>query len=142
MSSMHCNLCDSVATSFAKIATRVLWSVIILTSLANSIDEVCQNSAVCLKLLFLCYSIFSVVDRLLLANVTDLRILLSGTSSLGQLVPSLVCSRPAPSPTPDASVSRYSGFVSLQNSMQASTFMLPNESMYIIFMLHVGHTTV
>ena len=55
----------------------------------------------------------SVADKLLLANVIDLRILLSGASLLGQLVPPLVCSGPvAPSPTPDVSVHKYSSFIS------------------------------
>ena len=56
--------------------------------------------------------LFSVVDKLLLAKAIGLRILLSGASSLGQFVLSLAHRRLASSPTPDASVSRYSSFVS------------------------------
>ena len=56
--------------------------------------------------------LFSVLDRLLLVNVMDHSMLLSGAVSLGQLVQFLVCSRLAPSPIPDASVSNYSGLVS------------------------------
>ena len=51
------------------------------------------------------------LDRLLLTNVMGLSMLLSGAVSLGQLLPFCVCTRLAPSPTPDASVSRYSGLV-------------------------------
>ena len=45
-------------------------------------------------------------------NTMGVSMLLSGVSLLGQLVPCLVCCRAAPSPTPDASISMYSGFVS------------------------------
>ena len=48
--------------------------------------------------------------RLLLENVVGLGMVLSGTVSLGDVIPSLVCSRAAPNPIPDASVSRYRGF--------------------------------
>ena len=54
----------------------------------------------------------STLVRLLHANVVGLRIVLTGAISFGHVVPSLVCNRAAPSPIPDASVSRYRGFVS------------------------------
>ena len=44
--------------------------------------------------------LFSAADMLLLAKVIGLRMLLSGASSLGQLIPPLISSRPTPSPTP------------------------------------------
>ena len=50
--------------------------------------------------------LLSTLDRLLLENVTGLKILLSGVLSLGQVIPLLDCSRAAPCLTPDASVSR------------------------------------
>ena len=56
--------------------------------------------------------LFSVLHRLLLTNVMGLNILLSAAVSLGQLVLLLICTREAPSPTPDASVSRYSSSIS------------------------------
>ena len=62
------------------------------------------------------------MDRLLLANVIGLSMLLYCAMSLGQLVPFLVCSRLAP--TPYASVSKYSGLASSQNFMHASAFMI------------------
>ena len=57
--------------------------------------------------------LYSAHDRLLLANAMGLNRLLLGAISLGQLVPFLVCSKPASSHTSDASVSKYSGLVSL-----------------------------
>ena len=54
----------------------------------------------------------SALVRLLLANAVSLRMVLFGAVSLGHVIPSLVCNRAVPSPIPDASVSRYSGFVS------------------------------
>ena len=55
--------------------------------------------------------LYSTLVRLLLANVMGLSMLLSGASSLWQLVLLLVCSK-ASSPTPYALVSMYSGLVS------------------------------
>ena len=54
----------------------------------------------------------SALVRLLLTNAIGLSIMLSGATSLGHVVPSLVCNWVAPSPIPDASVSMYRGFVS------------------------------
>ena len=45
--------------------------------------------------------LLSTLDKLLLANVMGLSMLLSGALSLGQFVPLLVCSRAVPSPIPD-----------------------------------------
>ena len=56
--------------------------------------------------------LFSALDKLLLVNAMGLSMLLSGTLSQGLLVLLLVCSRPDPSPTQDALVSRYNGFAS------------------------------
>ena len=74
-----------------------------------------------------------------------LSMLLSGAVSLGQLVLLLVCSGAAPSPTQDASVSSYSGFVSSQNFIQAS-FMtdlaLLNSFWYVTFRVHSDLTYV
>ena len=58
-------------------------------------------------------------DRIILMNVVILSVLLSGASSLGRLVPTLVCIGVAPSPL-DASVSKYSHFITSQNFMHAS----------------------
>ena len=55
---------------------------------------------------------FSRADRLLLAQVIGLRMLLLDASSLGELLPFLLCSRPAPSPTLNTSVCKCNGFVS------------------------------
>ena len=91
----------------------------------SSNDVISVKHVVCLMLLFLFSCIcFSVVDKLLLAKLIGLRLLLSGPSSLGQLVPSLVCSGPAPNPTPDASVSNWGVFISSENFMQASSFII------------------
>ena len=57
--------------------------------------------------------VISAADRLLLANAISLSIPLSGASSVGLFVSTYNYSRVAPSPTPDVSVSKYSGFVSL-----------------------------
>ena len=46
--------------------------------------------------------------------------LLSGASSCGQFVPSLVCSSLAPRPDSDTSFSKHSGLVSFWNFMHAS----------------------
>ena len=54
--------------------------------------------------------LFSALVRLLLLNAISLSMLLSGASSLGQLVLLLVCNKAAPSPAPDASVSIYLEF--------------------------------
>ena len=62
--------------------------------------------------LFLCCCISFVCLILLLTNTMGLSMLLSGVLSLGTLVPLLVCSKLAPSSTPDALVSRYNGLVS------------------------------
>ena len=56
------------------------------------------------KLLYL----FSALVRLLVLNVMGLSMLLSGTSSMWQLVLLLVCSRVAPSPTLNTSISMCS----------------------------------
>ena len=53
--------------------------------------------------------LFSTLDRLLLANAMGLNVLLSGTSSLGQLVSLLVCSRVASSQTSDATITMNNG---------------------------------
>ena len=47
--------------------------------------------------------------RLLLANMIGLRMMLSGAISFGNVIPSLVYNREAPSPIPHASGSRYGG---------------------------------
>ena len=49
----------------------------------------------------------SALVRLLLANAMGLNMVLSGEISFGNVVPSLVCNRAAPSPILDASVSRH-----------------------------------
>ena len=81
--------------------------------------------------------LFSASVRLLLANAMGLSMLLSGPSSLGQLVLFLVCINAAPSPTPDASVSMYGGFISSKNFIHASslmiTFVLLNIFWYVAF---------
>ena len=90
-------------------------------STQKSSDEAFLNYAVSMMDLFLCYCIFfSAADRLLLAKVIGLSVFLSGASSLLQLTPSLICNRPALSATPDAFVSRYSGFATSKNFMYAS----------------------
>ena len=53
-----------------------------------------------------------------------LTMLLSGAMFFGQPVPFLVCSRLAPSPTTDASVSYYSGYAASLNFMHVSAFMM------------------
>ena len=63
------------------------------------------------SLLILGY-LFLALDRLLHANAMGHSMLLSFAMSLGQLLPFLVCSKLAPKPTSDASVSMYSGLVS------------------------------
>ena len=55
--------------------------------------------------------VFLVLDRHLLANAIGHSMLLSGAMSLGQLLPFLVCSKLAPSPTPEALVSKYISIV-------------------------------
>ena len=62
--------------------------------------------------LYTLLNLLSTMDLLLLINIIGLKILLSGASSLGQFVPTHVCSRMA-SPTPDGYIPNYSGFVSL-----------------------------
>ena len=87
LSKIHCILCDNVATSFLKIATSGLWSVIIPTShkavVMKFVKPMCIPSASLSMLLYLP----SVLDRLLLANVMGLSMLLSGAMPLEQLVP-------------------------------------------------------
>ena len=68
--------------------------------------------------------LFSTLDRLLLTNAIGLSMLLSGTTSLGHLVPLFVYSRTAPSPTPEASISMYNGFVSSWNFIKSFSFMI------------------
>ena len=70
-------------------------------------------------LLYLCFALV----RHLLANVIGLRMVLSGAVSFGHVVPSLVCNRVAPSPIPDASVSRHRGLVLSMNLMHTSFFI-------------------
>ena len=70
--------------------------------------------------------------RLLLVYAMGLRMLLSGTSSLWQFMLFLVCSRKALNPTPDASVSMYKHFVSLENSMQTSFLIIAFASWNIL----------
>ena len=89
--------------------------------------------------LFMLLYIFSAVDILLLANMMGLNMLFSGAVSLGQLVPLLVCSKPAPSPTWDGLVSRYSSLFSSNNFMHASfiiDFALSNNFCYVTFQVH------
>ena len=57
--------------------------------------------------------LLSASDGFLLVKVIGLRMLLLGVSSCWHLVLSLVCSSPAPSPTPDTFASKYIGLVSL-----------------------------
>ena len=52
----------------------------------------------------------SALDKLLLANVMGHNVLLFGTSSHPQLMPSLNCRRPVPRLIPEFSVSRYRSF--------------------------------
>ena len=51
------------------------------------------------------------LEKLLLANAISLRNVLSGAPSHEQFHPSLIGNKLAPNPTPDVSISRYSGFV-------------------------------
>ena len=86
LSRIHCILWGNVAVSFLKIATSGLWSVIILTSVAkqqwwNFLTPCSIPSASLSMLLYL----LSTLDRLLLANVMDLSVLLSGALSLEEL---------------------------------------------------------
>ena len=109
---IHCSFCNSVATSFLNIATSSLWSVIILNSLAkqqwwNFHSMYSIPSASHSILLYPFWTNY----RLLLKNAMDPSKLLSGVSSLRQLVLLLVCRRAAPSQTPDASFSMYSSLV-------------------------------
>ena len=66
-------------------------------------------SASCFMLLYK----VSALDRPLMANAIGQRILLPGVSPVRQFISFLICNKPAPKPTPDASVSRYMGFFSL-----------------------------
>ena len=121
LSRIHCSLCGSVATSFFKYCDYQL-VICNYTHLSHK-AVMMEVHIVYLVLLFLCcYIFFSALDRLLLANAMGLRILLFGASSLEQLVPLIVCSRAALSPTPDASLFMYSGLVSSYNFINASFF--------------------
>ena len=84
--------------------------------------------------------LFSALVRLSVANAMGLSMLLSWASSLGQLLLLLVCCKVAPSPTPGTYVSMYSGFVSSQNFMHASSFMidfaLSSILWYVAFQVH------
>ena len=78
----------------------------------SSSDGTFQVNIVYLVFSFCVAVSFSTLDRLLFTNVMDLRILLFGASSLGHLVPLLVCSRAASTPTPNVSFSMYRDLVS------------------------------
>ena len=80
----------------------------------SSSDGIFPGHVLCLMLpLSILLYLFLVLNGLLLANALGHSMLLSGAMSPGDLLPFLVCSKLAPSPTPDASVSKYSGLVSL-----------------------------
>ena len=98
---MHWIHCERVARSFFNIATQGLWSVIILTSLAeqqwwNFLRPCNIPNISLLMLLYLC----SALVRLLLANVIGIS-MMSGAVSFGYVIPSLVCNRVAPRPVAD-----------------------------------------
>ena len=113
VNTLHWSFCNNVATSSLKIATSYLWSVIILIfqvkQLWWNVSSLCNivNASLNVAAPF-----FPTGVRLLLASAVSLGMLLWGASSHGQFIPSLICSNPAPSHTPDASVSRYRGFIS------------------------------
>ena len=109
---IYCSLCDSIATSF--------WLLLLMDCDLWLYSPVLQSSNdgtfwVCIvypvPLFQCCYIFFSALDRLLLTNAMGLSMLLSGALSLGQLEVFLGSCRLSPSPTPDASVSRYSQLV-------------------------------
>ena len=70
-------------------------------------------------LLYLCSALLS----LLPSNAMGLRVVMSGATSFGHVLPSLVYNRMAPSPISDVSVLRHRGLVSLQNFMHTSAFI-------------------
>ena len=111
LSRMHCILCDNDATSFLKIATSGLWCVTIFSQSSSDGLSLVLCSITSASISVMLY-LLSALDRLLLANAMGLSMLLLSALSLWQLVPLLVCSRAAPSVTPDVSVSRYSGWAS------------------------------
>ena len=90
--------------------------------------------------LFILLYVFSAPVRLLLVNAMGLSMLLSGASSVGQLVLFLVCSNAAPSHTPDAFISMYIGLVLSYNFIHASllmnAFAFLNILWYVAFQVH------
>ena len=69
-----------------------------------NLSSICSIPNVSL-LIVLC--LFSMLVRLLLANIIGLSMVLPGEISLGHVASFLACNRVALSPTPDASVSKY-----------------------------------
>ena len=108
---VHCSLCDRVVTSLLIIAINGLWSVITLTSFAKqqwwSFSRPCiMPKASHSMLLHHCF----ILDKLLLVNTMGHNVVLFGTSSSPEFMPSLTCKRLAPRLIPDATISRYRGF--------------------------------
>ena len=68
--------------------------------------------------------IVSALDGLLLVMAMELGAILPGVLLKGQFISPIICSSPAPSPTPDTSVSKNCGSFSLQNLMHASLLMI------------------
>ena len=130
--------------SILNVGTSSLWSIIILISCKAVVMEFSSPFNMPNASLSILLYLFSALDRLLLANTMVCNMLLSDTMSHGQLVPFLVYSRPAPSP--DASVSKYSGLVSLENFMHSSAFMMDfdllNNFWYVAFQVHSVLTNV